>query len=277
MTEHRRFPGTRVTAVLLAAVAIVLGSSGGPPNGKTGAPGEGTCNDCHAGPAGTPDSTSLAGVPGNVYVPGTTYNMTLSLQWSSQRRWGFELTALTTGGGSPGQLIVSDPVNTQYSASGSGYLKQTSSGTFNGTPFGVSWQFQWQAPAAGTGPVVFYWCANACNGNNGTTGDAVCRDSLVVTEQTGIAGAVDSSGRLFLRYRNPTRERVILEYKGNAAPVRIYSTTGRLVRRLEPVRTGDILRVVWDGRDHTGRLVPAAGYVLRPDGTPAAVRVEVVR
>lgn len=268
----------RVLLVLLATAALCAASSAGPPDAKTGAPGEGTCSDCHSGITGTPDSTSLSGVPGNTYTPGTLYNMTLSLQWAIQRRWGFEITALNPGGGSAGQVIVSDPVNTQFSSIGSGYLKQTSAGTFNGTPLGVSWQFQWQAPAAGSGTVVFYWCGNACNGNNSTSGDAVCRDSLVLTEGTAVAEPrTPAPTRRW--WRTARGSRTVIEYCGDAnRPVRVFAQSGRMVRALKPEADGEALRVVWDGRDSRGRLVPAASYFIRlDDAVQSVLKVEVVR
>jgi hypothetical protein len=255
-----------------------VASSANPPDVKTGAPGEGTCNDCHSGITGTPDSTSLSGVPGNTYVPGTTYNMTLALQWATQRRWGFELTTVNSAGGPTGQVIVSDPVNTQFSSIGPGYLKQTSAGTFNGTPLGVSWTFKWQAPAAGSGAVVFYWCGNACNGDNSTSGDAVCRDSLVVNEGTGVAEPrTPASARRW--WRSSRGSRTTIEYRGDAnRPVRVFSQAGRVMRSLTPEVDGEVLRVVWDGRDSRGRLVPAASYFIRlDDAVQSVLKVEVVR
>ncbi len=265
--------------LLLAAAALCLANSANPPNAKTGAPGEGTCADCHSGITGSPDSTSLTGIPGNVYTPGATYTMTLSLQWVSQRRWGFELTAMALSGGSAGQVTVTDPTNTQYSTAGTGYLKQTSAGTFNGTPWGVSWTFQWQAPPAGSGPVVFYWCGNACNGNNSPSGDAVCRDSLLVNEGTGVSERPAATARLYWRLATPGRNRTVIRYRGEPGrAVSVYSSSGRLVRTLAPEPDGDALRAVWDGRDSRGRLVPASSYFIRLAEAPGAtVKVELVR
>lgn len=269
---------TRTLLTLLSAAALCLAYSGGPPNAKTGAPGEGACNDCHSGITGTPDSTSLSGVPGNAYTPGTTYNMTLSLQWATQRRWGFELTVVSSGGGGAGTVTVSDPVNTQYSSSGTGYLKQTSAGTFNGTPSGVSWSFQWQAPASGSGPVVFYWCGNACDGNNGTSGDAPCRDSLVVSEGSGVAEpGARPSGRRW--WRVTQRDRTIIEYRGDPArKVRVFARNGRLVRSLTPEFDGDLLRVAWDGLDNHGRHVASGSYFIRlGEAVSSVLKLDVAR
>ncbi len=174
---------------------------------------------------------------------------------------------------------MTDPVNTQYSGSGPGYMKQTSVGTYRGNPGPVSWSFDWQAPAAGTGPVRFYWTYNAANSNGSTTGDIPGQDSLLVTESSSIVAEPDRFGRLFVRYQNPARDRIVLEYQGRIdQPVRIYSAEGRLVRRLNPVLAGDVLRVVWDGRAQSGELVPAAGYLIRVgQDVTSVVRVEVVR
>lgn len=267
------------SAALVAGCTLAFGSSGGAPDGKTGRPGEGTCADCHSGGIGPADSTELAGITGAVYVPDSTYRLTLSVRYRGATRWGFELTAVSQSGTRAGQLTVTDPINTQYSGSGPGYMKQTGAGTYRGNPGPVSWSFDWQAPAAGTGPVRFYWTYNAANNNGGTTGDMPGQDSLLVTESSSIVAEPDRSGRFFLRYRNPARDRIVLEYQGRAdQPVRIYSAEGRLVRRLNPVLAGDVLRVVWDGRDQSGELVPAAGYLVRVgQEVTSAVRVEVVR
>ncbi len=269
----------RTALVLLTGFVLAFSSSGGPPDGKTGRPGEGTCADCHSGGSGTADSTELAGFAGAVYVPDSTYHLTLTARYRGATRWGFELTAVNQSGARAGQLTVTDPTNTQFSNAGPGYVKQTSAGTFRGNPGPVSWSFDWRAPSAGTGPVRFYWTYNATNNNGSTTGDIPGQDSMLVTESSSIVAEPERPDRLFVRYQNPARERIVLEYQGRARePVRIYSTEGRLVRRLNPTQVGDMLQAVWDGRDRSGEFVPAASYVIRfGRELKSVVRVEVVR
>lgn len=271
-------PVPRILLLLLAALSLAAASSAGPPNAHTGAPGEPTCASCHTGSPGSADSTFLTGIPGNVYTPGATYTMLLSVQWLTQRRWGFELTTVNAGGGAAGQITVTDPVNTQYSPVGSGYLKQTSAGTFNGTPSGVSWTFQWQAPPAGSGTVIFYWCANACNGNGSTSGDIVCRDSLVVTEGTAVnEPRPPVPARRW--WRAGGNRRTIIEYRGDPEqPVRIFAASGRLVRSIMPETDGEILRAVWDGRDGRGRPVATGNYYIQTGGSIRSVlKLAVIR
>jgi hypothetical protein len=267
----------RLLAALGLGTTLAFAYSAGPPDGKAGRPGEGTCLECHSG-AGSADSTDLDGLVGGWYQPDSLYSLTLSARYAGQLRWGFELTVVDDSGNAAGQLIVTDSVNTQYSSVAPGYLKQTTAGTFAGTSGPAFWTFQWRAPAAGAGPVRFYWCANAADNNGSTSGDRICRDSLVLTE-TGVAEPGTVTGRRFWRYANPARNSAVINYRGSAAvPVRIYASSGRLVRSLAPQRNGELLRVVWDGRDQNGEIVPEAGYFIRlGEGLESVASVRLVR
>jgi hypothetical protein len=252
----------RLVAALMLGATLALAYSSGPPDGKTGRPGEGTCNDCHSG-VGSADSTELAGLVGGWYQPDSLYSLTLWVRYAGQLRWGFELTVVDQTNNSAGQLIVTESTYTQYSSAPPGYLKHTGTGTHPGTSGPTAWTFGWRAPAAGAGAVRFYWCANAADNNGASSGDRICRDSLVLSE-TGIAEPGADHGRRYWRYTNPTRNRAVITYQGDPnLPVRIYSADGKRVRALRPAPDGQCLRVVWDGRDDAGRTVPEARYFVR--------------
>ena len=72
----------KTAAVVLAFCALVIAYSGGPPDGKTGRPGEGTCLDCHTGGSGAPDSADITGFDGTSYHPGQTYSLTLHVRYA---------------------------------------------------------------------------------------------------------------------------------------------------------------------------------------------------
>ena len=268
---------SRLLLVVIVSMAAVFAYSSGPPDGKTGRPGEGTCNDCHSG-VGSADSTELVGLVGGWYQPDSLYSLTLLVRYAGQLRWGFELTVVDHTNNSAGQLIVTESTNTQYSSAPPGYLKHTSAGTHRGTPGPTAWTFGWRAPAAGAGALRFYWCANAANNNGANSGDLICRDSLVLSE-TGVAEPGAVPGRHFWRYANPARNRVVISYYGSAcSPMRIYASSGRLVRTLTPQPDGELLRVVWDGRDAAGRLVPVASYFVRlGEEISSVARIQLVR
>ena len=86
---------------------------------------------------------------------------------SSQRRWGFELTARTSGNARAGTLTSTDNT-TQVecdtrtcSTTSVQFITHTLSGTRNGTSGGVSFEFDWTPPSSDVGAVTLYAAGNA--------------------------------------------------------------------------------------------------------------------
>lgn len=195
---------------LLGIFAFVIRAwaySTGPPAGRTGAPGERTCNDfgCHSSFALNSGSGKLSiEVPPN-YVPGQTYRIKVTLQQTGQRRWGFEATVKKEGKNERGgEIKIVNSQLTQFAVGGpSGasapqYIEHTDDGTFEGTTNGpVSWEFDWVAPPAGTGNVVFYVAGNAANGNGSNSGDYIYTTRAIVQEASPIVpGDLNGDGQL---------------------------------------------------------------------------------
>lgn len=164
-----------VSILVLSLPAILIARSSNPPDAKTGAPGEGTCRDCHSSyPLNSGDgSFSIIAPP--EFAADQTYTMSVVISDPGQMRWGFELTPLDIG-----TITITDPTHTQQSSSGGRiYVKQTSAGTYNGTPNGpVSWEFDWTAPSDPPDHVDFYAAGIAANANGGTSGDYVYTTSV---------------------------------------------------------------------------------------------------
>src|SRR5262245_17425025 len=120
-----------VSLFLLACTGgILLGFSGGPPLGSTGDFGEDSCNQpgCHSGnnlnaPGGT---LTITGVPAN-YTPGNLYTITVTINRTNQRRWGFMLSARAVNtAAQAGTLIVTSQLNNQTGTqSGIQYITHT--------------------------------------------------------------------------------------------------------------------------------------------------------
>lgn len=165
-----------LVVLLMILPQLITAFSGGPLDGKTGAPGEGSCMDCHLNSSGGNGSLNLSGVPQN-YELNQAYTLTVTIEDPGQKRWGFEATASDDNNNGAGAFNVTDAVNTQLSDNASpskDYMKHTSTGTFNNTLDGpVSWDFDWQAPASDIGTVTFYVASNAANGNFNNTGDFI--------------------------------------------------------------------------------------------------------
>ncbi len=159
---------------------MLVAYSGGPPDGVTGAPGEGLCSNagCHSGG----DVTGMTVALSSPWVlnPGDTVSMFLTVTHPTALRWGFELTILDDQGNRAGALIVSDPTRTQLSSTASrDYLKHTASGTFTGQPDSAIWTFRWLVPALPQ--VTLYVAANAADNNGFPSGDAIFATAIPLT------------------------------------------------------------------------------------------------
>ncbi len=81
-----------VSIIMLLPLALIAESmfSSNPPDGRTGAPGEGLCTNCHASfPVNSGDgSLEILGVPDTV-TAGQTVAVAVQLQDPGQQRWGF--------------------------------------------------------------------------------------------------------------------------------------------------------------------------------------------
>ncbi|MDW8169328.1 MAG: FG-GAP-like repeat-containing protein [Acidobacteriota bacterium] len=179
-------------------VAVAMAFSDGPDPGFTGAPGEQTCALCHTGFRVNPDTrgrVSLEGIPVG-YVPGERYFLKLSVTHpdSDRRRWGFQLTALTTPGNAPagefpvvgGNRGLADPLRTQRKMGGPGGQRQYMTHTAESTEDfskrgGESWPIAWDAPATGATGVTFYAAGNAANGDRSILGDRIFTASFPIS------------------------------------------------------------------------------------------------
>jgi hypothetical protein len=145
--------------------------SDGPPAGRTGAPGESNCIECHESLGGLGTFEIIAP---QSYLPGQTYQIQvrhLSAD-ETRRRWGFELTALA-GTSAAGTFQNLSGLTQTITESGRFYIEHTSQGTFLNQSGGAIWTFNWIAPASNLGPVRFYAAGNQANGDFTTLGDNI--------------------------------------------------------------------------------------------------------
>ena len=193
---------SRLRVLVLAALALLSMSatasarSSTPPTGRTMAPTETNCASitCHSGPgpAGVTISLLDGATPFTQYTPGQSYRLTLGMGSTGigRRRWGFEMTCLTTTGGTrAGDFATADALTITQMTATKEYISHFSAvptppdGTFRTNPGPVSWQMDWTAPAIGPGAVnvTFYVCGNAADNSGTTTGDAISCTTFPVT------------------------------------------------------------------------------------------------
>lgn len=160
------------TVMLLTGFFLWLANSGNPPNGRTGAPFDGSCNNCHSGGGTLNGTVEVTGLPAQI-EPSTTYPLTIVLTPTGGNpvRAGYQLVVVDGNNINAGDLAT---INSQSGVEFSGgreYIEQRTPKTFTGgAP--VSWSFNWTSPATVNGNTVkFYYTGNFANGNGGTSGD----------------------------------------------------------------------------------------------------------
>ncbi|MCE3295203.1 MAG: hypothetical protein K0R65_917 [Crocinitomicaceae bacterium] len=155
-------------------------NANGAPTGKTGAPGESTCTQCHSGTVqnGTGFNNVMLLDQDNImvteYTPGETYDVLVTMN-TPQAKNGFQATARILSNNTTAGTMTSVAGSTQLQspAGGKRYVTHTNSSNTSQT----GWAFTWVAPSTDVGDVVFYVATNATNSNNTASGDII-RTSL---------------------------------------------------------------------------------------------------
>lgn len=169
---------TLVLSVMAVSV-LLLGSSGNPPNGNTGAPGEGLCSNCHGSPGGIDGNISVSGLPSEVQA-NTAYDLivTLTRTAGTPVRGGFQLVALDGNNNNAGTFSNAGSNVTFQSSGGRTYSEHNPFLNFSGGDQ-VQFSFRWTSPAQLPGNLVrLYFSGLLANGNGGSSGDRVVNSLL---------------------------------------------------------------------------------------------------
>ncbi|WP_430406255.1 choice-of-anchor V domain-containing protein [Fluviicola sp.] len=145
----------------------------GSPGGKTGAPGDATCTQCHSGSVQSGSGFNLVtltsgGSPVTEYLPSTTYQVTVTMSTNNVKN-GFEIVPLNPNNTMAGTLAITDATHTKTITS---LGKTRVTHKLAGTSL-TSWSFNWTSPATNVGTVTFYLATNETNSNAGSTGDVI--------------------------------------------------------------------------------------------------------
>jgi hypothetical protein len=156
-------------------------------NGKTGssgAPGEGTCTSCHGGGAG--GSVSLtSNIPASGFVPGATYNMSVTVSQTGQPLFGIGLESLTAANLQAGTLSAGSGTQVQVKTGRQNLIHTLGGGASANSK---TFSFNWTAPATAAGNVTFYYAGLAANGNGvEDAGDNTYAGSQVFSPQAAAA------------------------------------------------------------------------------------------
>lgn len=215
----------------LRAHRATSNTSGAPAGGGyTGAPADQsrTCRTCH-GPGSAPEKPNAfsSNIPVGGYVPGETYQVSLTLTEAGRSKFGFEAVATDANNIKRGTFSGSGAVQALSGAR----VTHTTSGT--GAPGGTkTWTFNWKAPSTGVGTITFYAAMNATNRNgNDDSGDNIYTATMAVNQDptAEIADYLKGLEKLKI-YPNPASDVLNIEAAGSKVEsINVYNLAGQLV------------------------------------------------
>jgi hypothetical protein len=192
-------------AAVWAAEPALARRAGAPAlrNGSIASAGQ-NCSACHLGSLGFPNgSVEILNGPA-AYNLNRVYDLSVRVRDADQvapnAGGGFEFSAESGTGAAIGTLLLSDAVNTRFTAFNTSFVTHTSTGVTNSTVNwaangnSVTYSLQWKAPAADMGVVTFYAAGNAVDNNTFNSGDHVYLANASAGAVTCQPGDVNQSG-----------------------------------------------------------------------------------
>ncbi len=237
-----------VSAMTIAGALVMMSSSSGRSDDRTGAPSSsGNCGSCHSG--GTQNTSVNIGItekgggitPVTTYKPGKTYTIAIAVLGTSTAK-GFQSTVLDASNLKTGTTANPTSGSRVISANSRDIVVQ-SSPSLTGI-----WSYEWTAPANPTGNVTVYAAGVAANGTGSDNGDKGAVASSVLTLDAS-SGTYNNSMVSLAAFPNPCNENLQLSKEVDQIAV-----TGI---------TGAAFAVDFSGKNiSTGRL-PQGFYYLK--------------
>jgi hypothetical protein len=210
--------------------------------GKTGSPGEQTCQTtCHTGAAVNDGigsvSISSSDMTNWEYMPGDTYNIAVKIKRTGMPLFGFATECLTMQSvpnnaglflntNTAQTHILSATVNT---VSRKSITHQLASGLSNDS---MVYTFKWIAPSTNVGNATFYVAGNAANNNNLKTGDFIYTVTQLITPAFGAAINEATAQTEFNVFPNPVAETINMRFNSSAGEhvnFTLHNAEGKLV------------------------------------------------
>lgn len=238
----KKFRRSLIVTILLGALPIMLftfssnemfyspHNTSGPPAGYSGDPASGNrdCSNCHSGSdVQTREGWITSDIPETGYEADMTYTITATATSEGLSKFGFQVTPQNSSGDFLGTLVNTG--SETKLTTGNNYITHTSSGTAG--QGSKEWSFEWTAPGAGSGEVVFYGVFNLTNNNGSTSGDNIVLSTLSVSESASSNIPGHSLKEQVSVYPNPAMENLTVEIAEELtnSSFAIYDQAGRSV------------------------------------------------
>ncbi len=164
-------------ALLITIILGMMSWSANPPDGRTGAPGDGLCTDCHTNPNNYSGNITISGLPSTI-TPSTNYNITVTVNNTDMTavRGGFQLVALDQANNNIGSMTGNADVDITPSG-GRTYAEHSPAKNFSSGL--ATFNFVWTSPATAGSNVTMYAAGIIANGSSNQN------DNLVTTTVNG--------------------------------------------------------------------------------------------
>jgi len=213
---------TSLVVIILLSV-FIMANSFAPPSGRTGAPGEGFCSECHGGnnPLGLNGELLINGIP-NTVNPGETYSLEVMLRNPNglAARGGFQLAVLDGVNNNLGQFENPSQGSRTTNAFSRTYFEHNPAQNFPSSNE-LSWTVEWTSPEnPDNNEVHFFASGIIADGNGLNTRDLYVRNELMAT--VNATSTFDLQTEEISIYPNPAlnqlnlkgfRENTLLEYQ----------------------------------------------------------------
>ncbi len=169
--QNKKIQG--IISILIAAI-VFMSYSDNPPNGKTGAPGDGLCTDCHNSdnPGNFDGGIEITGFPASI-TPNTVYPLIVKVSNPNgfASKAGFQFTILNASNQKFGTFILPSASCTISMQNNRDYVEHNPAQLFNGMDEAI-WTVNWISPATGSAQTIkIYAAANIANNNDNDDGD----------------------------------------------------------------------------------------------------------
>ncbi|MEM1215120.1 MAG: choice-of-anchor V domain-containing protein [Bacteroidota bacterium] len=265
---------------VLCAAVLFLGNSSGPGavqgQDRTGSPvANGFCGNCHAVGAFNPTMTLEVLDNGQAvtdYMAGESYTVRITVNADMGAQvYGFQAVALHDNNDNAGSFTAGSGQQVTTLSGSRQYVEHSMRSQSN------VFEFQWEAPASGSGNVNFYASVVAANNAQGSGGDGAARlDAPVVISDASVStNDLPELATALTAFPNPATDRVQLKVSvatSTTAQVRMVNLFGQTLRlQTEQLVTGDN-QLTLDLAD-----LPAGQYVVEMSDELSASRTTIVK
>lgn len=211
-----------------------------PPNGRTGAPFDGKCSDCHPdnNPGGFNGTAEILGLPDTIR-PNKNYQFQIKATAIAGNpvRAGFQLVVVDKNNVNAGNLSAANSDTDTEFLNGREYLDHRSGKYFQGAP--VSWHFNWTSPGqVDCNTIKFYYMVNYCNGG-GDFGDF----SIAFADSVYFAGAPPLAASVTVLQHNTclndSQGIAEVQANGGAIPYQYQWSNGSTDTQIEALSNGN--------------------------------------